>query len=669
MYRNSKKGFTVVELVIVIAIIAILAAVLIPTFAALIQKANVSKDTQLVKNLNTALAIDGKNHPTMQSALDAASEAGFDIQKINRNAQMDNEIIWDSVNDVFCYLVNKSTVDKNNIQYIPDQQVKTPVENVPLYKYWRITDDATLAQNGQCSVYYIGTETTITTKVGFDAGTKKDITSVEYVGVGREQDVVIRTNGGSLTVDAATDDVKHYGWCANLKVTAVRDNHCYHEFGFIGTFESFGTGKFVAESGSGFHQTRVEIDERLNGKNFDLDNGEKYGVHYYVEGKCVTCNIDECQHNWGEGVIDAEATCGADGSKTFTCSKCGETKTDVIPATGAHTWGAWTTNETTHSHNCSICGATDSDEHDTAGEGGKCSACGYSADPCAEGHTVETWTVIKEQTCTETGLKYGTCTKCGDVRVEEIPMHFLTENYYQKPGAYSHMRWCTECGEYFNRGDCVKDPCSVCNNTKYTEKHLYQLNYKNETQHNVICPFCGDFKISAHDTDGEGGSCSVCGYKTHEHTASVWTVTKDPTCTETGTKKGPCTVDGCVVTVTETIPATGHTITSYTGFDMYNHMGECDTCHQAATQSHQYELVGSGPDESGVYHYKCACGVLMEVSGTNNPTHEHTSITIHYEEWGKTTKTIDGKTYSVWICSCGGTSSCGATITYYVPVK
>ena len=111
MYRNSKKGFTVVELVIVIAIIAILAAVLIPTFAALIQKANVSKDTQLVKNLNTALAIDGKNHPTMQSALDAASEAGFDIQKINRNAQMDNEIIWDSVNDVFCYLVNKSTVD------------------------------------------------------------------------------------------------------------------------------------------------------------------------------------------------------------------------------------------------------------------------------------------------------------------------------------------------------------------------------------------------------------------------------------------------------------------------------------------------------------------------------------------------------------------------------
>ena len=73
MRKSNKKGFTVVELVIVIAVIAILAAVLIPTFAGLIQKANESKDTQLVKNLNTALAVDGNNHPTMQLALKAAT--------------------------------------------------------------------------------------------------------------------------------------------------------------------------------------------------------------------------------------------------------------------------------------------------------------------------------------------------------------------------------------------------------------------------------------------------------------------------------------------------------------------------------------------------------------------------------------------------------------------
>ena len=56
MKRSTKKGFTIVELVIVIAIIAILAAVLIPTFASLIQKANESNDIQAAKNMNTFLA-------------------------------------------------------------------------------------------------------------------------------------------------------------------------------------------------------------------------------------------------------------------------------------------------------------------------------------------------------------------------------------------------------------------------------------------------------------------------------------------------------------------------------------------------------------------------------------------------------------------------------------
>ena len=45
MKRSTKKGFTIVELVIVIAIIAILAAVLIPTFVSLIQKANEFKSS------------------------------------------------------------------------------------------------------------------------------------------------------------------------------------------------------------------------------------------------------------------------------------------------------------------------------------------------------------------------------------------------------------------------------------------------------------------------------------------------------------------------------------------------------------------------------------------------------------------------------------------------
>ncbi len=60
MKNSNKKGFTIVELVIVIAVIAVLAAVLIPTFSSLIAKANLSADQQTVRNINTELAIAGE---------------------------------------------------------------------------------------------------------------------------------------------------------------------------------------------------------------------------------------------------------------------------------------------------------------------------------------------------------------------------------------------------------------------------------------------------------------------------------------------------------------------------------------------------------------------------------------------------------------------------------
>lgn len=56
MKTNKKKGFTLVELVIVIAVIAILAAVLIPTFTVVIKNANNSAAMQNAKSAQTAYA-------------------------------------------------------------------------------------------------------------------------------------------------------------------------------------------------------------------------------------------------------------------------------------------------------------------------------------------------------------------------------------------------------------------------------------------------------------------------------------------------------------------------------------------------------------------------------------------------------------------------------------
>ena len=246
MKRSTKKGFTIVELVIVIAIIAILAAVLIPTFASLIQKANVSKDTQLVKNLNTALAANGKEHKTMTEALAAAAEFGYDVGKINASAT-GNEILWDSENDVFCYLKD------GKVEYIPETSLKNgkPAD----YKLWKVYNAGEkVPEQQKYSIYWnredaFPADTALT--VGFDAGKCTAITALKYERTGEAQTVVIRTSSGetNLTVNAAKDTVMHYGAAGKVSVLAVDPTHSYHEFGSVHTLEAK-SGHIVLESGS-----------------------------------------------------------------------------------------------------------------------------------------------------------------------------------------------------------------------------------------------------------------------------------------------------------------------------------------------------------------------------------------------------------------------------------
>ena len=58
MKKMNRKGFTIVELVIVIAVIAILAGVLIPTFSGIVTKAQDSKALQEARSDYTNYAAD-----------------------------------------------------------------------------------------------------------------------------------------------------------------------------------------------------------------------------------------------------------------------------------------------------------------------------------------------------------------------------------------------------------------------------------------------------------------------------------------------------------------------------------------------------------------------------------------------------------------------------------
>ena len=289
MKRSTKKGFTIVELVIVIAIIAILAAVLIPTFASLIQKANVSKDTQLVKNLNTALAANGKEHKTMTEALAAAAEFGYDVGKINASAT-GNEILWDSENDVFCYLKD------GKVEYIPETSLKNgkPAD----YKLWKVYNAGEkVPEQQKYSIYWNRTDATglpAVLNVGFDAGKCTAITALKYERMGETvtpQEVVIRTSSGetSLTVNAAKDTVMHYGAAGEVNVLAVDKTHSYHEFGSVHTLTAT-SGHIVLESGSLVYDLQKATDAAAD-LSF-VSNGTVVKKAEGIDGVTVSATYD-----------------------------------------------------------------------------------------------------------------------------------------------------------------------------------------------------------------------------------------------------------------------------------------------------------------------------------------------------------------------------------------
>ena len=84
--KKDRKAFTIVELVIVIAVIAILAAVLIPTFSNIIKRSQISADVQLCRNLNTVLAnaqAEGRIPGSMYDVLYLENEAGYVLSNLN----------------------------------------------------------------------------------------------------------------------------------------------------------------------------------------------------------------------------------------------------------------------------------------------------------------------------------------------------------------------------------------------------------------------------------------------------------------------------------------------------------------------------------------------------------------------------------------------------------
>ena len=146
-------------------------------------------------------------------------------------------------------------------------------------------------------------------------------------------------------------------------------------------------------------------------------------------------------HVWGNGVVTTAPTETTPGVRTFTCSGCDQTRTETIPATGAHDYQFTKTVAPTCTdggydlYTCSGCGATERRNLTDAA-----------------GHKWDGGTVTTAPTETTPGVRTFTCTVCGDIREETIPATGAHDYQFTKTvaptctdGGYD-LYTCSGCG-------------------------------------------------------------------------------------------------------------------------------------------------------------------------------------------------------------------------------
>lgn len=150
--KKNRGGFTIVELVVVIAVIAILSAVLIPSFAGLIKKANQSADIQAVRQMNTVLS----------SYADEKITSVSDAVKVlnNENINLDNYQALQKDHYFYFVLDNNGTptiiyTDKdNNIIYPESVSISNEAQwmslsgVVPMDSNYSVTDGKVSLDSG-----------------------------------------------------------------------------------------------------------------------------------------------------------------------------------------------------------------------------------------------------------------------------------------------------------------------------------------------------------------------------------------------------------------------------------------------------------------------------------------------------------------------------------------
>lgn len=247
--KQRKRAFTIVELVVVMAVFAVLSAILVPTLTGIMSSAELQNGKKLIKNLNTILVSEtnGENKDTsIEEAVSYVEDNGISAENLVKDSK-NIEILYDAENGQFVLLNLKSGTDG----YFTGT-TKENYENLDI-SFWKFYDKSTLTSNEEYSIYIVGNEEIGEVEVNgvdFNAGKNENISNVKYIGsksrTAGETEVSLTTNGGNLQVQSNNEKISHYGTAESVVIEEVSQNS-YHENGEVFALE-IAKGHLVLEN-------------------------------------------------------------------------------------------------------------------------------------------------------------------------------------------------------------------------------------------------------------------------------------------------------------------------------------------------------------------------------------------------------------------------------------
>ena len=169
------------------------------------------------------------------------------------------------------------------------------------------------------------------------------------------------------------------------------------------------------------------------GHTFDMENWKYDGQTHWHPATCAHTDLkkDEAQHTWNGGVVTTQPTETTEGVKTYTCTVCGNTKTEEIGTLDhVHTFDMerWAYDAANHWHPAT------------------CAHMDEKKDLAA--HNWNEGVITTQPTETTEGVKTYTCTTCGNTKTATIGMldHVHT---------FDMERWAYDTANHWHPATCA----------------------------------------------------------------------------------------------------------------------------------------------------------------------------------------------------------------------